>query len=195
MPIMPAHNSGITATILVLGGVRSGKSTFAQKLADPAAHPIYIATAQPDDAEMAARIRRHKEQRARHWQTWEVPLSIAEAIARINSPHTVAVVDCLTLWVSNLMHTERDVEAESHTLVEALAARSCSVILVSNEVGSGIVPDNALAREFRDHMGHLHQLLAAQAAYVYLMVAGIPLTVKEPEARSESPVAGMDGKL
>lgn len=107
-------------------------------------------------------------------------MSIAEAISRIGPPHTVAVVDCLTLWVSNLMHEGRDIEAESRTLVEALADSSCSVILVSNEVGSGIVPANALARSFRDHMGRLHQLLAARADYVYLVVAGIPMTVKEP---------------
>ena len=177
---MQTHGSGIAVTTLVLGGVRSGKSAFAEKLADSAGQPIYIATAQPDDAEMAERIRRHREQRCPHWQTWEVPLAIVEAISCISSPHTMAVVDCLTLWVSNLMHAGRDVEAESRALVEALAISPCSVILVSNEVGSGIVPANALARSFRDHMGRLHQLLAARADYVYLVVAGIPMTVKEP---------------
>ena len=174
------HNPNMAATTLILGGARSGKSTFAEKLADAAAQPIYIATAQPDDAEMADRIRCHQERRSPHWQTWEVPLSIAEAIARIDSPDTVVVVDCLTLWVSNLMQAGRDVASESQILVEALASSPCSVILVSNEVGSGIVPVNALARAFRDHMGHLHQLLAAQADNVYLIVAGIPLTVKSP---------------
>ena len=174
------HNPNRAATTLILGGARSGKSTFAEKLADAAAQPIYIATAQPDDAEMADRIRCHRERRSPHWQTWEVPLSIAETIARIDSPDTVAVVDCLTLWVSNLIQAGRDVASESQSLVKALASSPCSVILVSNEVGSGIVPVNAMARAFRDHMGRLHQQLAAQADNVYLLVAGIPLTVKSP---------------
>ncbi len=176
----------MASTTLILGGARSGKSTFAEKLADSTAQPIYIATAQPDDAEMADRIRHHQERRSSHWQTWEIPLSIAEAIARIDSPATV-VVDCLTLWVSNLMQAGRDVASESQTLVEALASSPCSVILVSNEVGSGIVPVNALARAFRDHMGYLHQLLAAQADHVYLIVAGIPLTVKSPGSHIQPP--------
>lgn len=133
---------------------------------------------------MADRILRHKAQRAPHWQTREVPLEIAETICRFAAPDTVVLIDCLSLWVSNLMHAGRDLEREKGALVTALASSPCSVILVSNEVGSGIVPANALARTYRDHMGRLHQLLAGISDYVYLIVAGIPMTIKSPDSRT-----------
>ena len=175
--VAPALNNA--STTLILGGARSGKSAFAERLAAPAGRPVYLATADPGDEEMKERIRLHRERRGARWTTVEEPLEVAAALARLSGPDTVAVVDCLTLWVSNLMHTGRDVAAESERLVEALASCGCAVILISNEVGLGIVPDNPLSRAFRDHLGRLHQAIAARADRVYFVVAGIPLTVKD----------------
>jgi adenosylcobinamide kinase/adenosylcobinamide-phosphate guanylyltransferase len=162
---------------LVLGGARSGKSRYAEGLITALPPPwVYVATAEALDAEMAARIAAHRARRGGDWRTIEAPHDLAGALAaRAGAP---VLVDCLTLWLSNRMLAETDVDAEIARLEQALDRRASPVVLVSNEVGSGIVPDNALARRFRDLQGHLNQRMAARADRVALMVAGLPLTVK-----------------
>ncbi len=157
----------------VLGGARSGKSRYAEGLV--AAHPApwrYVATGQAFDDEMRARIRAHRERRDASWETTEAPVELAPALA---TPVPV-LVDCLTLWVSNLLLA--GAEPDWPGLQAALQRRDAPTVLVSNEVGLGIVPDNALARRFRDLAGVLHAQVAAQANRVVLMVAGIPMVVK-----------------
>lgn len=165
---------------LVLGGARSGKSRYAEWLIGTCPKPwIYIATAEAKDDEMAARIAEHKARRAAGWQTVEAPHELPEALAAAPEGASV-LVDCLTLWLSNLMHGSFDVEAMTVRLERALAARAGATVLVSNEVGLGIVPGNALARRFRDAQGALNQRIAAEAQRVVMMVAGIPVAVKSP---------------
>ncbi len=162
---------------LVLGGARSGKSRYAESLVTALPRPwIYVATAQALDHEMAARIRAHRARRGAGWTTVEAPRDLAAAL----SSHRGApiLVDCLTLWLSNLMMADAQVDAEIDRLGEALARAAAPVVLVANEVGSGIVPDNALARRFRDLQGGLNQRIAALADRVVLLVAGLPLFVK-----------------
>ena len=164
-------------TTLVLGGARSGKTRYALEQAQ--AHPgplVMIATAEAHDAEMAARIARHRAERDDRWRTVEAPLELAAALGALH-PEETAVVDCLTLWLSNLLHAEQDPEAAAGELIDALDGPGRR-LLVSNEVGWGIVPDNALARRFRDEAGRLHQRLAARAERVVLVVAGLPLALK-----------------
>ncbi len=174
---LPAELAPVT---LVLGGARSGKSAFAEALAEQTPNPIYIATARAGDAEMAARIRRHRARRDRRWTTVEEPVELAAALRDAARPGRAVLVDCLTLWLSNLMGASHDVDERTAGLVQSLGALAGPVILVSNEVGFGIVPENRLAREFRDHAGRLHQAVAARAQRVHLVVAGIPMTVKGP---------------
>ncbi|WP_191970777.1 bifunctional adenosylcobinamide kinase/adenosylcobinamide-phosphate guanylyltransferase [Methylobacterium soli] len=167
-----------TRMILVLGGARSGKSAYAEALIEAEPGPwLYLATAQAWDDEMRARIALHRARRPEGWITRDVPMALAEAVAGSTGP---VLVDCLTLWLTNLILAEADVPAASAALVEACAAAPGPVILVSNEVGLGIVPENALARRFRDEAGRLHQRLAARAERVVLTVAGLPLVVKPP---------------
>ena len=164
---------------LILGGARSGKSRHALDLAGVWPGPgVFIATATASDGEMAARIARHRADRDARWQTVEAPVDIAGALGRLPAEATVCVIDCLTLWLTNLMLDDRDIAAETEALEGALAARTLPVLLVSNEVGLGIVPEHALARRFRDEAGRLHQRLAAMADRVILMAAGLPLQVK-----------------
>jgi adenosylcobinamide kinase/adenosylcobinamide-phosphate guanylyltransferase len=163
---------------LVLGGARSGKSRHAEALVQAHAPPwTYVATAQAYDDEMRERIAAHRARRPGAWETRDAPLDLAAAI-REAPPGRPVLVDCLTLWLTNVMLAERDVEAETDDLVQACAAASGPLVLVSNEVGLGIVPDNALARRFRDHAGILHQRLALKADRVLFMVAGLPMQVK-----------------
>jgi adenosylcobinamide kinase/adenosylcobinamide-phosphate guanylyltransferase len=163
-------------TTLVLGGARSGKTRHALAAAEATDRPlVMIATAEPLDAEMAERIAHHRAERGLRWRTIEAPLDLAGALQRV-TPQETAVVDCLTLWVSNLMHAGQDLDAASAGLMAALAGRD--VLLVSNEVGLGIVPDNALARRFRDAAGRLNQQLAAAADKVVFIAAGLPLALK-----------------
>ncbi len=163
---------------LVLGGARSGKSRYAETLVMASPPPwIYVATAEPFDDEMTARIAEHRGRRGEHWQTVDAPLDLAAAIAGA-PPAATVLVDCLTLWLNNLMFKERDIDAETERLEAALAARNAPAVLVSNEVGSGIVPDNAEARRFRDLQGRLNQRIAARADRVVLLVAGLPMVVK-----------------
>jgi adenosylcobinamide kinase/adenosylcobinamide-phosphate guanylyltransferase len=162
---------------LVLGGARSGKSFHAEALVTAVPGPWrYIATAQAFDDEMRARIAAHRVARAPGWVTVEAPVDLADALAAAGG--APVLVDCLTLWLTNLMIGGHDVAAAQAALAAALAARDAATVLVSNEVGLGIVPDNALARAFRDAAGHLHQRLAAQADSVLFMVAGLPMRVK-----------------
>ena len=163
---------------LVLGGARSGKSRYAESLIAATPPPwVYVATAQALDAEMAERIAHHRKRRGDGWHTIEEPHDLQDAIDA--APAGAAVlVDCLTLWLTNRMLAEANMEVETGRLEAALARRNGLTVLVSNEVGSGIVPDNALARRFRDLQGHLNQRLAACADRVVLLVAGLPLIVK-----------------
>ena len=172
-----AGDAGLT---LVLGGARSGKSRYAEWLIATYPPPwIYVATAEARDDEMAERIAAHRARRDAGWQTVEAPHDLADALAA--APADAAVlVDCLTLWLSNLMEVGLDIEAQTAGLQEVLAGRSGPTVLVANEVGLGIVPDNALARRFRDLQGMLNQRLAAQATRVVMMVAGVPVAVKSP---------------
>ena len=163
---------------LVLGGARSGKSRYAESLIAATPPPwVYVATAQALDAEMAERIAHHRKRRGEGWHTTEEPHDLQDAIDA--APAGAAVlVDCLTLWLTNRMLADADMGAETARLEAALAHRNGLTVLVSNEVGSGIVPDNALARRFADLQGRLNQRLAACADRVVLVVAGLPLIVK-----------------
>jgi adenosylcobinamide kinase / adenosylcobinamide-phosphate guanylyltransferase len=164
---------------LVLGGARSGKSRHAERLAlATGLSPVYLATAQALDAEMARRIALHRTRRGPAWRTVEEPLELVETLARECTGERIVLVDCLTLWLSNLMAAERPVDAACGSLLEALPSLRRPVILVSNEVGQGVVPDNALARAFVDHAGFLHQGIAEQADAVVLMAAGLPHRLK-----------------
>lgn len=164
------------AITLILGGARSGKTAHALAAAEASGRGlVMIATAEALDAEMEERIARHRAERGPRWRTIEAPLDLASALAQVSADET-AVVDCLTLWVSNLMHADRDLEAETARLIAALPGRD--LVLVSNEVGLGIVPDNALARRFRDAAGRLNQQVAAAADRVVFVAAGLPLTLK-----------------
>ena len=164
---------------LVIGGARSGKSRHAQALAERGTGDrVFIATAQPFDAEMRDRIARHQAERDGQWRTVEAPVLLAEAIAAADGPDTTLLVDCLTLWASNLLLAEEDVDGHLRALSETLKTVQADVVLVTNEVGWGIVPDNALARRFRDVAGLINQSVAAGADRVDLVVAGLPLHLK-----------------
>jgi adenosylcobinamide kinase/adenosylcobinamide-phosphate guanylyltransferase len=163
---------------LVLGGARSGKSRHAEALIEALPAPwTYIATAQAYDDEMRARIAEHRARRPRDWQTVDAPVALPEAIRNAPAGQPI-LVDCLTLWLTNLLLAERDIAIATGELVAACREAAAPVVLVSNEVGLGIVPENALARRFRDEAGRLHQRLAAQAGRVVFMVAGLPMQVK-----------------
>ena len=165
-------------TTLVLGGARSGKSRHAQSLAESfAPHRIFVATAQPFDAEMRDRIARHRADRDASWRTIEAPRDLPQALRACAHGGHVVLVDCLTLWLSNLLLADDDLDRASDDLAAALAGATALVVLVSNEVGWGIVPDNALARRFRDAAGRLNQRLAATCAATDLVVAGIPIRI------------------
>lgn len=169
----------------ILGGCRSGKSAFALKTANEtrADRRIFIATADALDDEMRARVKRHRAERGAGWMTVEAPLALAQAVAEHAGEGRVLLVDCLTLWVSNLLLDVQDPAQAADRipeLVNAVRAAPCPVILVSNEVGSGIVPENQLARRFRDLAGTANQAVAACADTVVWTVAGIPVVIKQP---------------
>jgi adenosylcobinamide kinase/adenosylcobinamide-phosphate guanylyltransferase len=169
---------GFAHLTLVLGGARSGKSRHAEALIEALPPPwTYIATAQAYDDEMRARIAEHRARRSGDWLTIDAPLALPEAIRSLPAGRPV-LVDCLTLWLTNLLLAEHDTVAAGRDLLAACNAASAPVVLVSNEVGLGIVPDNALARRFRDEAGRLHQSLAAEASRVVFMVAGLAMQVK-----------------
>jgi adenosylcobinamide kinase/adenosylcobinamide-phosphate guanylyltransferase len=172
-------SSALPSLTLVLGGARSGKSAFAEGLLAGHPQPVYVATAQAFDAEMAERIRLHRDRRPAPWVTVEEPLRLADTLAAEARPGRVVLVDCLTLWLSNILLAERDVAAEIEALCRVLPTQSGPVVFVANEVGLGIVPDNALARAFRDHAGRLNQAVAALCQNVVFVAAGLPLTLKD----------------
>jgi adenosylcobinamide kinase/adenosylcobinamide-phosphate guanylyltransferase len=164
---------------LVLGGARSGKSLYAENLIVALPPPwTFVATAQAGDAEMAERIAAHRLRRGKNWQTVEAIHDLSAALAGVATDKPV-LLDCLTLWLSNRMLAGAELDAEIACLATALDGRRAPVVLVSNEVGSGIVPGNELSRRFRDMQGRLNQQMAARADRVVLMVAGLPVVVKE----------------
>ena len=180
------------STTIILGGARSGKSSYAEKLAiETGKEVVYIATARAGDGEMAKRIERHRSSRPAHWETVEEPIKLAAAIARWSAPDRVVLVDCLTLWLTNLIFSVDqdcpevgviDLPAvfyeESDALIDALREAKGDVLLVSNEVGLGIVPYGALSRCFSDEAGRLNQAVAAVCDRALFIVAGMPLTLK-----------------
>jgi adenosylcobinamide kinase/adenosylcobinamide-phosphate guanylyltransferase len=170
-----ARNGG--EIVLFVGGARSGKSRIAQARAEALpGELVYVATGEALDAEMAERIAKHRADRGARWRTVEVPLDLPEAIRRENG--RVLLVDCLTLWLSNLLLGEHDIPAATERLLAALDAATGTVLLVSNEVGMGIVPENALARRFRDEAGRLNQRVGTVATEVLLVAAGLSLRMK-----------------
>jgi adenosylcobinamide kinase/adenosylcobinamide-phosphate guanylyltransferase len=175
---------------LVIGGARSGKSRFAQSLCSPASHVVYLATAREEDSEMAARIRRHRESRPPGWLTVEEPLEIAGAVERHAAACDIILLDCLTVWLSNFCWQHREGD---HTALEcaalgevqrvAAAAEAGNVVVVTNEVGCGLVPETPVGRFFRDLQGFVNQETARTADWVYHVVAGIAVPIKQPGAR------------
>lgn len=164
---------------LVLGGARSGKSHFAESLVTQAdLQRVYLATAQAYDEEMKKKISNHQNSRGDRWITIEEPLNLLEALNQNSSLDNVILVDCLTLWISNLMGDGQSVDTAIDLLVDGLPLMNGPIVFVSNEVGQGIVPDNAMAREFRDHAGRLHQRLADVANSVYFVTAGLAQKLK-----------------
>jgi len=175
---------------LVLGGARSGKSRFAQSLCAAERRVAFVATARLDDEEMRARVAHHQQDRPTHWHTIEEPLEIAGVVETRSADFDVVLIDCLTLWLSNLCWEHRDHAedalrtAASQEVARLIAAASASnVVVVSNEVGYGLVPESPVGRVFRDLQGWLNQDLACAANYVYQVVAGIPIPIKYPEAK------------
>lgn len=168
-----------SGVVFVLGGARSGKSAFAeQMIIDSGLHPVYVATAQVWDEEMRARVEDHKARRDMRWQTVEEPSDLVSVIATEAIQGRALLVDCLTLWVTNLMLAEAKMADRFASLVDALRKAEGLIVLVSNEVGQGIVPDNKMAREFRDHAGRLHQDVASVADQVHFVTAGLPMKLK-----------------
>lgn len=166
-------------TLLIIGGARSGKSAFGERLALASALELhYVATAVAGDEEMAARIATHQARRGADWTTHEVGTDICGVLDSHGGAGTVMVIDCLTLWLSGLLEAKRDIETEAEALIEALGRAQGAVVLITGEVGGGIVPGNALARAFRDAQGHLNQRIAAAADDVVLVAAGLPMVLK-----------------
>ena len=171
----------MSRTVLITGGARSGKSAFAERLVlEMGPKPIYIATAEAYDEEMAARIAAHQARRGPQWRTVTAPRDLIGAL-EASDGEGPRLVDCLTLWLSNLMLAEADWRAATAELTETIKAQSAPLVLVTNEVGGGIVPENALARAFRDAAGLVNQAVAEVSDEVYLAVAGLPLKVKPGE--------------
>jgi len=163
---------------LILGGARSGKSTLAERRAESSGRPVtYVATARPGDPEMRDRVAAHRARRPEHWKTVEAPVALAAALHAHAAPESLIVVDCLTLWLANLLEDDR-LDTERDALLSGLPALPGDLVLVSNEVGLGIVPDNPLARRFRDAQGWLNQDVAARCERVTFVSAGLPLTLK-----------------
>ena len=176
---------------LVIGGARSGKSHFAQSLAAEAARVVYLATARAEDAEMAERIRRHRDGRPSNWETVEEPLAIAAAVERHAGNCDVLLLDCLTLWLSNFCWEHRAlaeaaIESAARAEVERVlaAAPASHIVIVTNEVGCGLVPETPVGRLFRDLQGFVNQQAACSADWVYHMVAGIAVTIKQPKVQA-----------
>ena len=171
-----AHGRRLPPVTLVLGGARSGKSRYAEQLVEDAArNGTYCATAEAGDAEMAERIAAHRARRGPFWRTVEAPLALASAIIAQAAPECPVLVDCLTLWLSNLLIAGRQPDGEAGELCRALHDAVGPIVLVSNEVGMGLVPETLLGRHFRDAAGRLNQEIAALADRVVFVAAGLPL--------------------
>ena len=167
-------------TTLVLGGARSGKSVFAeQRVAKAPATRIYLATATAGDDEMHERIARHRARRGDGWRTIEEPLALVETLAHEDRPGTAILVDCLTLWLSNLIHAGKDADVQSRQLAACLREAKAKIVLVSNEVGLGLVPETPLGRTFRDAQGRLNQVVGAAVSNVAFIAAGLPIWLKQ----------------
>jgi adenosylcobinamide kinase / adenosylcobinamide-phosphate guanylyltransferase len=171
-----------SSVTLVLGGVRSGKSRYAQQLAERSSRVVFVATAKSSDDEMQRKIERHREERPAGWLTVEEPLELVKMLAQHGQDCEVMVVDCLTIFAANLLEAEGDdrsgIERRVEALCVALQSATCSVVLVSNEVGSGVVPAYPLGRRYRDLLGEINQRVARVADDVVLLVAGLPLALK-----------------
>jgi adenosylcobinamide kinase / adenosylcobinamide-phosphate guanylyltransferase len=170
-----SHSKTVT---LLLGGVRSGKSHYAQQLGERAGRVVFVATAQAADDEMRRKVDRHRSCRPPHWQTVEEPLALAETIAEHGPKCDLMIIDCLTFFAANLLDVKADEQISIDSLCSALQAPACSVVLVSNEVGSGVVPEYLSGRRFRDLLGEMNQSVARVASNVLLLVAGLPLVLK-----------------
>ena len=179
----------MTRHLLVLGGARSGKTAFAERLAmREGQKPAYLATAEALDGEMRERVESHQRGRAGRFETIEEPLALSRAIVEASARHDVILVDCLTLWITNMLMAEVDVAGAVEELAATLLeVRNAKIVLVSNEVGLGIVPDNAMARTFRDLAGSAHQRLAEVCDDVYFIIAGLPMTLKGEAPGSAEP--------
>jgi adenosylcobinamide kinase/adenosylcobinamide-phosphate guanylyltransferase len=167
--------------IFVLGGARSGKSSFALQQGKVFAPRAFLATAEPLDAEMDIRIQKHKKSRGAGWTTFEIPIQLAEWFTDHGGEYSSVVVDCLTLWLNNLLQEKvrpRQVPSYVRKLLKALRASPSRVVMVSNELGMGLVPGDAVSREFRDAAGRINQFIAAEADEVYFLVSGLPLRLK-----------------
>jgi adenosylcobinamide kinase / adenosylcobinamide-phosphate guanylyltransferase len=169
------HRKTVT---LLLGGARSGKSHYAQQLAERAGRVVFVATAQLGDDEMRRKVEQHRNSRPQHWQTIEEPLALTEAIAQHGPGCDLMIIDCLTFFAANLLDTQSDDQSSIDALCRALQSPPCSVVLVSNEVGSGVVPEYLSGRRFRDLLGEINQSIARVASNVLLLVAGLPLVLK-----------------
>ena len=163
---------------LVLGGQRSGKSSFAEQLIENAGGGVYVATSEPLDGEMAARLLIHQKRRGDLWQTIEEPISLARTLLSLKGHQKPVLVDCLTLWLTNIMLINKDLDAEIDNLCALVESIDFPVVFVSNEVGHGIIPDNALAREFIDWAGKMNQKIAEVASNVIFVTAGLPQILK-----------------
>jgi len=174
----------LTGATLIIGGARSGKSSYAERLViNSQLQPVYIATAEARDDEMHTRITNHKNRRGTAWITLEEPLALCETLTSHTTPANAVLVDCLTLWLSNLMMAGKDIEEETERLTKLMPELAGPVVFVSNEVGMGLVPETAVGREFRDHQGRLNQRIALVANSVQFITAGYPLFLK-PENKS-----------
>jgi adenosylcobinamide kinase/adenosylcobinamide-phosphate guanylyltransferase len=179
-PTMQETRQG--SVTLVLGGARSGKSRYAQQLAEQSRHVVFVATAKASDEEMRAKIERHRKDRPEEWPTVEEPVDLPKVLAEYELKSEVIVVDCLTIFAANLLEAEGEdndaIERSVEALCEALRTAQCTVVLVSNEVGSGVVPAYAVGCRYRDLLGEINQKVARVADDVVLMVAGLPLALK-----------------
>ena len=179
---------------LVLGGVRAGKSTYAQRLAAKGERVLFVATAEPGDAEMQARIEAHRESRPPDWDTLEEPVDLVAAMEPVLHRYDTVLLDCLTLWVSNLLLREQDTDSsrkgilpQVQRLLDLYRNGNASWIVVSNEVGLGVVPPTKLGRVFADELGRVNQFMAAEADDVYFMAAGLPLELKSSTRSDDTP--------
>jgi adenosylcobinamide kinase/adenosylcobinamide-phosphate guanylyltransferase len=172
----------MATVVFITGGARSGKSSLALSLAEQhGSRRAFVATMEPLDEELNERVLRHKGERADAWETFEEPVDVASALGRISGKFDAIVIDCLTLWLSNVMLAGRDAEKEMDALLASLRETRGTVYVVSNEIGMGIVPGNRMAREFRDLAGRLNQRVASEAAEAFLSVSGIPVRIKPEE--------------